>query len=138
MQRPSPRGKLLLSLASRADFSRAYSVVRKIYTSLPIIMYQTAVHAAYMARSLSKKLQVHIPVMSVCILSIIHGASLLANLHITTVGHGYNSYIHVDHNRMYHHLSCPVRHVMFHSHEPFTRHHRIFLWQTFPGDYPTP
>lgn len=59
------------------------------------------------------------------------GASLLANLHITTVGHGYSSNLHVDHKRTYHHFSRPVRHVMFHSHEPFTRHHRIFLWQTF-------
>jgi len=33
------------------------------------------------------------------------GASLLANLHITTVGHGYSSNFHVDHNRMYHNIS---------------------------------
>jgi endoplasmic reticulum-Golgi intermediate compartment protein 2 len=66
------------------------------------------------------------------------GASLLANLHITTVGHGYSSNLHVDHNRTYHHFSRPVRQVIFHSHEPFTRHHRILLWQTFPRDYPTP
>lgn len=66
------------------------------------------------------------------------GTSLLANLHITTVGHGYSSNFHVDHNRMYHNFSRPERLVIFHSHEPFTRHHRIFLWQTFPGDYPTP
>ena len=76
MRKPSPRGKLLLSLASRAVFFRASSVARKIYTSLPIIIYQTAVHAAYMALSPSKKLQVPIAVMSVSILFIIHAAPL--------------------------------------------------------------
>jgi len=77
---------------------------------------------------------------NVCLYPIHHScaASLLANLHITTVGHGYSSNLHVDHNRAYHHFLRSVLHAMFHSHEPFTRHHRIFLWQTFPRDYPAP
>ena len=27
--------------------------------------------------------------------------------------------------------------IRFLSHEPFTRHYRIFLWQAFSRDYPT-
>ena len=31
-----------------------------------------------------------------------------------------------------------ARHEMLYSHEPLTCHHRVFLWQAFPRDYPTP
>jgi hypothetical protein len=100
-------------------------------------MYQTAVHVAYMARSPSKELQVRVPVMSIGIRHL-RAASSLANLHITTVGHGYSSNLHVDHRRACRYLPVHARHEMLYSHEPLTCHHRVFLWQAFPRDYPTP
>lgn len=69
-RRASLRGKLLPSPASRAVFSRASSVAPKTCTNLPIIMYQTAAHAAYMVRSPSKELQVGPPFS--CSVPVIH------------------------------------------------------------------
>lgn len=136
-QRLSLRGKPLPNLASRAVFSRASFVARKICTNLLIIMCPTAVHAVYMARSLSKKSQVHVLVIFIDVHHLC-AASSLANLHITTVGHGYSSNLHVDHSGTCHHLPLYACHELLRSYEPFTCHHRVFLWQAFPGDHPAP
>jgi hypothetical protein len=100
MQRLSLRGKPLLNPASRAVSSRASSVARNLYTNLPTTIYQTVVHAAYTARSPSRELPVRLFVILVNICHSCWTAPLLANLHITTLGHGYSSALHVDHTRM--------------------------------------
>ena len=59
---------------------------------------------------------------------------LQANLHVTTLGHGYTSHQHVDHNRL---SNSPISrqenadHIR--SDEFVTRNHRIFLWPILPG-----
>jgi len=47
----------------------------------------------------------------------------LANLHITTLGHGYSSNVHVDHSRTCHYPPLNPCVNMLRSHEPFPCHH---------------
>lgn len=63
---------------------------------------------------------------------------LPANLHVTTLGHGYTSHQHVDH-------SCQSNVCIgrqgkanqFYSDEFVPRNHRILLWPILPGHCPT-
>jgi len=59
----------------------------------------------------------------------------IANLHITTAGHGYASSVHVDHNSEYF-----VRYVdcinVSSRNESVSCHHGIFVWTIFSGHRP--
>jgi hypothetical protein len=101
MQRLSLHGKPSLNPANRAVSSRASSVARNPYINLPTIICQTAAHAAYMARSPSRELLVRLFVVLIDTRHSCWTAPQLANLHITTLGHGYSSAVHVDHSRMF-------------------------------------
>lgn len=66
-----------------------------------------------------------------------------ANLHITTLGHGYMSFQHTDHHREFLSLVALLEYTraaekeMFTSDEPFTRRARVFIRSLLPRHRPT-
>ena len=61
----------------------------------------------------------------------------IANLHITTIGHGYASYEHVDHtSRLRTIMSDSIRDKLLRN-EPLTHHHGIFFWLFLPRNRST-
>jgi hypothetical protein len=134
MQRLSPRGKRLPNPASRVVSLRVSLVARKICTSLPTITTKMVARAVSMVRFLSRELLVCLHAVRTRHSSI---RPCLANLHVTSLGHGYSSHIHVDHSRK---LPAPLVKTYFHrlhSYEHVSRYYRIFIRQAFPRDHPT-
>jgi hypothetical protein len=95
----SPYGKPSPSRASRAASSAPSCSGTRLRTCRATSTSPTAAAAAYRASYRSRRLRVSTSVLRISFHSDAHVSP--ANLHITTLGHGYASHEHVDHSRAY-------------------------------------